>query len=156
MHKRRTNPSDSKKYFEWMANAKEDITVAGILVKESDCRKSCAFHCQQAIEKALKAYMLIVTGRLLDGHNLTWLCKQALKHDNEFKQWLDESASLNHYYIETRYPPDIPLKIDENRINYIYSMALAMYNFIDDQVDEEEELILDINTNFVENLESEK
>ncbi len=68
------------------------------------CYNLSAFHCQQAIEKALKSYILLKSGLLVDGHNLTWLCKQAMRYDPKFSDWLDESAALNRCYIETRYP----------------------------------------------------
>ena len=40
--------------------------------------------------------------------DLVLAAEQAVKHDGEFTQWLDESAALNHCYIETRYPTDVP------------------------------------------------
>lgn len=140
MARHRVNPSDSRYYFEWMENASEDIYVADILLDNEKCRNSCAFHCQQAIEKALKAYLLLLSGKLMDGHNLTWLCRQALKYDGQFEEYFDESSSLNRYYIETRYPADIPLKLTKDEINRIFNMAKDMYDFIETQVDEEEDM----------------
>ena len=69
------------------------------------------FHCQQAMEKSLKAFLLYKTHHLLDGHNLTWLCKQAAMLDSEFTDWIGKSTQLNRFYIETRYPADIPFDI---------------------------------------------
>lgn len=144
MVRRRVNPSDSKFYFEWLKSAQQDIHVASVLVNDAHGRNACAFHCQQAIEKALKAYMLLSSGRLLDGHNLTWLCRQAMKYDDEFEQWFDESASLNRYYIETRYPADIPLQLSHDDIKRVYKMAKNMYDFIGQQVDEEEDELMEM------------
>ena len=31
-----------------------------------------------------------------------------------FTEWLDESVILNNLYIETRYPTDLPVVIDEH------------------------------------------
>jgi HEPN domain-containing protein len=128
---RKTNLNDSVYYNEWMKKADEDILVAKILLSNPDCKNSCAFHCQQSIEKSLKAYVLLVDKKLLDGHNLTWLCRQALTYDESFRQWLDESYSLNRYYIETRYPADIPTELSAEKINDIYKMAKDMFDFID-------------------------
>jgi len=139
MGRRRTNPGDSRLYFHWLRNAHEDIAVAELLVDQDHCRNACAFHCQQCIEKALKAYLLLTEGNLTDGHNLTWLCKRALRYDHEFRKWLDESALLGRYYVETRYPADIPLRISRERIAEIYGMAQDMYAFICEQVIEQEE-----------------
>ena len=86
-----------------------------------------AFHCQQAIEKALKGYLLFKTGRHFDGHNLTYLCRQAVQQDEMFTEWLDESAALNNLYIETRYPTDLPVAIDEHACRQYFSMAENMF-----------------------------
>ena len=93
---------------------------------------TAAFHCQQCIEKALKGYLLYKSRKLLDGHNLTWLCKQAAMMDNSFIQWIDESAVLNRYYIETRYPADIPLEIDKDTMDSLMKMCGEMMDFICD------------------------
>jgi HEPN domain-containing protein len=127
---------DSKHYDHWLDRAEEDIHSARLLVGEPDCYNNAAFHCQQTIEKALKAYILLKSNILVDGHNLTWLCKQAMKYDREFAQWLAQSASLNRCYIETRYPADIPLNITKEQIGGYYEMAYEMFDFIKQEVDE--------------------
>lgn len=91
---------------------------------------NAAFHCQQCIEKALKGYVLYKNGRHLDGHNLTFLCRSALRENPAFAQWLDESASLNRYYIETRYPTDMGFDISDCELENVYKMAYDMYTFI--------------------------
>ncbi len=131
------NSDDSRRYYDWLDRAGEDMVTAELLIKDDRCYNSCAFHCQQAAEKALKAYLLLQNPRLLDGHNLTWLCKQAMRHDRNFEKWLDESAALNRYYIETRYPTDIPDEIDEKEIHQAFDMAMDLYFFICERVDEE-------------------
>ena len=52
--------------------------------------------------------------------------------DNSFVQWLDESAVLNRYYIETRYPADIPLEIDGETMESLLRMSGEMMDFICD------------------------
>ena len=90
---------DSKKYYDWMNHAEEDLTAANLLKEVPDCYNAAAFHCQQTIEKALKAYILFHSGHLVDGHNLMWLCRQAKKYDKGFHQWFDECADLNQCYL---------------------------------------------------------
>ena len=119
----RHNSQDSKRYFDWLDHSSADLVAA--------------FHCQQAIEKALKAYILLRSGRLYDGHNLTWLCRQAKKYHKGFQQWYDESADLNQCYIETRYPADVDKEIDYKMVQGFYTMAKDMYRFIFEQVDQE-------------------
>lgn len=129
--------SDSKRYYDWLDRAAEDIISAELLMSDDRCYLSSLFHCQQAIEKALKSYLLLRASLLMDGHSLVWLCKQAMKYDRHFEQWLDESAALNRCYIETRYPTDIPFEVIFQQVKSSYIMARDMYVFICEQVDEE-------------------
>lgn len=126
---------DSRRYYDWLNRAGEDIQCAGHLIKDDNCYNGVAFHCQQCIEKALKAYILIKSDILVDGHNLSWLCKRAMKYDKGFAQWLDESASLNKCYIETRYPADIPLNLNYEQVRGYSKMARDMYIFICNELD---------------------
>ena len=72
--------------------------------------------------------MLYRTGKHFDGHNLTYLCRQAIRLDPEaFSEYLDESAALNDLYIETRYPTDLPFEIDELEIRRYLDMAERMF-----------------------------
>lgn len=126
--------SDSKRYYDWLYHAKLDHIAAELLINDNRCRNVTAFHCQQCIEKALKGYLLYKNRKLFDGHNLTWLCKQAVMMDRTFMQWLTKSTLLNRYYIETRYPADIPLEIDQETINDIMAATTEMMEFICEQI----------------------
>jgi HEPN domain-containing protein len=128
--RRHINYSDSTRYRDWLERSCEDIACARLLKEEDKCHNSAAFHCQQCIEKALKAYILLKSDQLVDGHNLTWLCRQAMRYDKRFDDWLDESASLNKCYIETRYPADLPLALDSAEVARYCDMAGDMYAFI--------------------------
>lgn len=130
MVKRPERTRDSKRYYDWLYHAHGDLESANRLKAEPQCYLSAAFHCQQCVEKSLKAFVLFRSGRLLDGHNLTWLCRQAVKLDKGFSQWLDESAYLNHYYIETRYPADIALVLSGEDIDRACAMAGEVFAFI--------------------------
>ena len=121
---------DSKRYYDWIYHASLDMMSAEALCNEPKLYYCAAFHCQQCIEKALKGYLLFKIRKLLDGHKLTLLCKQAAMMDNSFVQWLDESAVLNRYYIETRYPADIPLDINAETMASLIKMSGDMMEFI--------------------------
>jgi len=128
--------TDSKRFYDWLQMASEDMVCATVLSGEAECYCAAAFHCQQAIEKALKAYILLKSDVLVDGHNLSWLIKRAMRYDKHFAKWLDESAFLNRCYIETRYPADIPLDIGKEDVQRYLSMSIDMYKFICSDIDE--------------------
>lgn len=130
MTRRRKGNGDSRYYYKWLEKALSDLQSARILLTWGGDRMAVAFHCQQAIEKALKGYLLFRTGRHFDGHNLTFLCRQAAMCDDRFVEYLDESAALNNYYIETRYPTDLPFQITETQEYAILHMAEDMFRVI--------------------------
>lgn len=127
MSRARKGGRDSLYYYKWLDKALLDLQAARILMTWNGDTCNIAFHCQQAIEKALKGYLLFKTGRHFDGHNLTYLCRQAVQQDEMFTEWLDESAALNNLYIETRYPTDLPVAIDEHVCRQYFSMAENMF-----------------------------
>lgn len=127
---RRKGGTDSRYYYKWLEKALSDLQSARILLTWSGDPMAVAFHCQQAIEKALKGYLLFRIGRHFDGHNLTFLCRQAAQCDPHFSEYLPQSAALNNYYIETRYPTDLPFTITEAQIHNVMTMAEDMFNVI--------------------------
>jgi HEPN domain-containing protein len=119
---------DSHRCEDWFAYAKLDLASAMALYNINNNTHS-AFHCQQCIEKALKGYILQKKGRLYDGHNITWLMKQAAILSKAFESYIPETVTINKFYIETRYPPDIPLVIDENYLKKIIKIAEEILDF---------------------------
>ena len=135
MTRRRRNPSDSRRFQDWINAAYDDYRAAQTLSKDDTLNNVTAFHCQQCAEKALKGFILARTRQAVDGHNLTWLCRRAVSLDDSFREWMDESAALNRYYIETRYPTDIPTEIDDEEIVSILRMTERLFYYVADTLE---------------------
>ena len=125
---------DSRRYADWINAAYDDLRAARTLAEDNTLNNVTAFHCQQCVEKALKGFILYRSGSSADGHNLTWLCRRAVSLDPGFSQWMDESVGLNRYYIETRYPTDIPTEIEDDRIPVLLSMTSSLFGYVSDQL----------------------
>lgn len=121
---------DSKKYFDWLEIAARDLLAAKLLIERGQCNEIAGFHCQQCMEKAFKAYIIDNSNVLVDGHNLTWLCRKCARYNPEMSKWLGKTADLNRLYIETRYPSDIELRLSDKRVKEIYEIAREVYEFI--------------------------
>lgn len=126
--------TDSKRCYDWMFYAYSDLLAAKLLISDKRLYSMAAFHCQQCAEKALKAFLLFKNRRLMDGHNLTWLCKQAALTNEGFAKWIADSTVLNRYYIETRYPADILLDVDRETLQNIICSAEGLLVFAADQI----------------------
>ncbi len=109
--------ADSLRYRDWYGKSAADLKSARILFDNDADYGIVAFHCQQAIEKILKSYILKKESVVAEGHSLIFLCKKAAAYDPKFKGFMKDCAYINQFYIETRYPADIPMDMtrDEAR-----------------------------------------
>lgn len=121
---------DSQRYKDWLEKSFRDIKSAKIL-KENDCGNDIvSFHCQQSIEKALKGFLLCMRNEIVEGHSLIYLCKESSRINMEFKRYLKDCAFVNQYYIETRYPADIPLIVSEEEAEECIKIAEEIYDLV--------------------------
>lgn len=114
--------------------AKKDIKGAEILFEYDGDYGLICFHCQQAIEKYLKGYLISKTGILQEGHSLVKLCKKAIDFNDVFKEFLKDCAFVNTYYIETRYPSEDPLNITEEEVLTCFSITRSIMELIDNNL----------------------
>jgi HEPN domain-containing protein len=93
--------------------AKEDFKTAQDLIKlESFSEEIVLFHCQQAVEKALKAY-LDSKGKVYPKvHDLEMLLAMCLELDSSFNQ-IDFVTILSPYAVDVRYDEFIELSSSE-------------------------------------------
>lgn len=96
--------SNSKDYQEWVIKANQDLEAAETLYKSRKANEIICFHCQQAVEKYLKA--LLVYGNIYfeKSHNLWVLAKKAMQLEPNFRLFEKQLKTLDAYYISTRYP----------------------------------------------------
>ncbi len=126
---------DSLRYKDWIDKSERDLKSAKIL-KDNDCGNDIvAFHCQQCIEKSLKGFLLRKFGNVVEGHSLIYLCKESSKVKDTFKKYLKDCAFVNQYYIETRYPADIPLVVTDEEADECISIAEKIYNTVMNNLD---------------------
>lgn len=95
---------------DWIAKAEEDylFTEKHIVDEESFFAPLC-FHCQQAAEKYLKAYIVAHELPLRKIHDLVELVKLCMQADSAFEELKGDAILINPYYIDTRYPATWPI-----------------------------------------------
>src|SRR5207248_1365448 len=82
---------------DWLARAEEELEVASIII-DSGHLTAGGFHCQQAVEMALKAYLLAKAASFPRTHELKDLCDLAEQHDASLREFAGAAESLNDYY----------------------------------------------------------
>jgi HEPN domain-containing protein len=92
----------------WLAKAEDDLRVARLLIAEENRLNAAgAYHCQQAAEKALKAWLTarnIVFPKTHDLETLLHLCRPG---DAGFAAYAEQARALTPLATEYRYPGDL-------------------------------------------------
>lgn len=108
--------ADSTRYQDWYDKGMHDLRGADILFEHDGGNDLVAFHCQQAMEKYLKGWLLKETGELFDGHSLVFLCRMAIKAGADLRSNLRDCAYVNQFYVETRYPADVNIPVSKEEV----------------------------------------
>lgn len=101
----RKSPEEEAK--RWFIQAQRDFDDAVYLLEGSRFNTAC-FLAQQSVEKALKAFLYFKGVEIVLGHSTAELCYNAMNFDSDFESIASISASLDKYYIPTRYPNGLP------------------------------------------------
>lgn len=91
----------------WIIKANNDLTVAEHELSTTDeerVTEAICFHCQQAVEKYLKAFLIFHKQDFGKTHNLEYLLKLCSQLDKEFQEI--DVGNLSFYAVEIRYPGD--------------------------------------------------
>lgn len=90
---------------EWINVANLDLESAKFLMNMNSIPfQIVCYHCQQAIEKYLKAYLAFNGNEILKTHDLLMLNKKCEEYDNSFKTIYKDCLETSDYAVHTRYP----------------------------------------------------
>jgi len=99
----------------WIEKADHDLGTAQITYLHiPKYRDTIAFHCQQAVEKYLKSYLLFLEVPFKRTHNLTFLLGLISEKENVTNKEYDKAAELEDFAVEIRYPETIIELTDED------------------------------------------
>jgi len=87
----------------WARRSCQDLKAAKVLINEEGMQETTLFHLQQAIEKALKAYLIWRAVNFPHTHDLEILVDLARKQDVDFDQ-LDSVTTMTDFAVAGRYP----------------------------------------------------
>ena len=94
---------------QWLAKAEVDYRTAQRLMRDREpIREAIAFHCQQAAEKYLKAFLVRHQVEFPKTHNLEQLLELMGPIAPELAASLEETEVLSPYGVDIRYPGDFP------------------------------------------------
>ncbi len=99
---------------EWLAKAKDDMDVAEYLLASGGVfPRAITFHCQQAAEKFIKAFLTSLSIHFPKTHDLRELLELIASANRDLSGQLHDVIALTPYATELRYPGDQPPITDE-------------------------------------------
>lgn len=119
---------------EWIQKANNDWEAARLLFEESGPSDTICFHCHQAVEKYLKAWLSKQGARFPLTHELANLVLISKRKDADFENLLDDAERLNAYYIPSRYPADAPVDYTQKEIKEVLEMTEWMTDKIKEKL----------------------
>jgi len=97
----------------WLVRAKSSLKISKTRIDEDILYEDLCFQAQQAVEKALKGLLIFYNVEPEKTHNLVTLIKELSKY-TEVPEEINETAILNDYAVQTRYPGEYtPINEDE-------------------------------------------
>lgn len=93
---------------EWFDAGKSDYKYAKVGFDQDEAYPQIGFLCQQTAEKYLKGYLVFNEISPPRTHDLTLLLEKNVKINESLRDLMGECELLMGFYIESRYPPDIP------------------------------------------------
>lgn len=117
-----------------LSKAKEDFLAAKKIIEMTDYSEEIVlFHCQQSIEKALKAYLDSKNIKFPKTHDLEILLSKCIEKDSTFEQ-IEYVTSLTVYAIESRY--DEIVQISQEEMEDIIAKTEDALDFILGKIDQ--------------------
>ena len=122
--------SEREDVTEWLRIAYEDYDSALYLFENKHPKplEIICYHCQQAVEKVLKAFLCANNVDIPKTHDTGLLCHQCAELRSEFVDFLENCEEMAVYATQTRYP--IRIEIEEHDANKALQQASTIYNFV--------------------------
>ena len=94
----------------WLDKAEKDLRSCEheIAVPDTITETVC-FHCQQAVEKYLKAYLIFLDISFVKTHEIGELITMCEEKDSEISALKEEADKLTDYAVEIRYPDELAI-----------------------------------------------
>lgn len=116
----------------WLLKAAHDLQSARRLSLGDDAPLDNAiYHCQQAAEKVVKAFLCHAGATIEKTHDVERLVKLAMSHEPRFAPWLDEAEIVTPYATRFRYPMGgVPLEPERTEYDEAFDAAQRLFDFV--------------------------
>lgn len=114
----------------WLIKSQHDLGSARRLMEgDEPYLDTAVYHCQQASEKALKAFLSYHDILFERTHDLTELLELCVENEPAFAQWREIAVELTPYAVQFRYPGDV-LEPSKSEVETALEHAQGVVDFI--------------------------
>lgn len=115
---------------QWLIKSQRDLGAARLLFdSEASFLDVVVYHCQQAAEKALKAYLAYQDVIFQKTHNLNRLLELCLPFEPRFQELWEMAEVLTPYVVAFRYPGSA-IEPERQEAEQAVEMAEAFLKFV--------------------------
>ena len=108
---------------QWLAKAESDWSTVEILMASEQCpTEAVCFHCQQYVEKLLKAFLTLKGVEAPRTHDLRRLIQLALPFEPKLAGLTDASDALTVHGVQSRYPGDF-WQVETAEMQRLYELS---------------------------------
>lgn len=119
-----------KLVLEWLARSEEDLGVARLLIiEEKRWLGAGAYHCQQAVEKALKAWLTWNEIVFSKTHDLETLLHLGREIEPELAAFAEHARNLTPMATGFRYPGE-NIALTQSEADKLFDQANAVYGYV--------------------------
>lgn len=112
----------------WLRKAESDLAAAAALIDSGAALDAACFHCQQAAEKSLKAWLIAGREDFPLVHDLNKLLRLCGATEPGFNQLAEDAAELNPFAVEMRY--DVEFWPNPEQAGEAIRRARRLYEFV--------------------------
>ncbi len=122
----------------WLTKARHDLGSAQLLANDANPYLDTAiYHCQQAAEKALKAFLVYHDTDFEKKHNLSVLVDLCAAIEPMFQNFQEAAAVLTPYATVFRYPGEFfEAEPDKQQVETAIKLAKEVVEFVINQLPE--------------------
>ena len=108
---------------QWLAKADSDWSSVEILIASDNCpNEAVCFHCQQYVEKLLKALLTLKGIEAPKTHDLRRLIQLASPFESKLAELADDSDALTVHGVQSRYPGDF-WQVEPTEMRRLYELS---------------------------------
>lgn len=117
---------------EWFDRADRDLATATLLLDQNGFTDVIALHIQQAVEKALKGYLVLHDRPPPRTHDLDALLNLAAEFQPSiYDSFIEFCEKATAYYMEHRYPPGPVIDFARDEVQQDLDLARRLISMLD-------------------------